>query len=70
MIGGIAVVTFLRDRRPDDAAARVEPLSHPLPQREATTAAVTAPAPAPARPAKEEGLRLIPARSIGSVPAK
>ena len=64
VVGGIAVVTFLRDRRPDEAAARVEPLSHPLPQREASTAASTA------RPAKEEGLRLIPARSIGAVPAK
>lgn len=65
VIGGIAVVTLLRDRRPDEAAARVEPLSHPLPQREAAAAAPTA----PARP-KEEGLKLIPARSIGSVPAK
>ena len=66
VVGGLALVTFLRDRRPDEAAARVEPLSHPLPQREATAAA----APAPARPAREDGLRLIPARSIGSVPAK
>ena len=65
-VGGLAVVTYLRDRRPDEASARVEPLSHPLPQREATTATATA----TARPAKEDGLRLIPARSIGSVPAK
>ena len=65
VVGGIAVASFLRDRRPDESAAQVvEPLSHPLPQREATAAA------APARPAREEGLRLIPARSIGSVPAK
>ena len=65
VVGGIAVLTLLRDRRPDEAAARIEPLSHPLPQREAGAASATA----PARP-KEEGLRLIPARSIGSVPAK
>lgn len=65
VVGGLALVNLLRDRRPEAAAARVEPLSHPLPQREATTATATA----PARP-KEEGLRLIPARTIGSVPAK
>jgi hypothetical protein len=63
VVGGLAAAALLRDRRPDDGAAvRMEPLSHPLPQREAVAA--------PARPTvREEGLRLIPARSIGSVPA-
>jgi hypothetical protein len=61
VVAGAAVVAGLRTRQPDEAAAQVEPLSHPLPQREATAV--------PDRPAaREEGLRLIPARSIGSVP--
>lgn len=73
VVGSLAAVALLRERRPDEgAAARLEPLSLPLPQREAAAAPEPVPAPVPApaaRPApREEGLRLIPARSIGSVP--
>lgn len=54
--GATAVATGWRARQADEAAARVEPLSYPLPTPQPS-----------ARADKEEGLRLIPARSLGPV---
>ncbi|TFY99437.1 J domain-containing protein [Ramlibacter henchirensis] len=62
VVSGLAVLAGLRARQaPAPTAKRAQPLSHPLPQPAAQNTA---------RPAGEgSGLRLIPSRSISSVPS-
>lgn len=57
-VSALAVMAGLRARSAaEPSTARVAPLSHPLPQREASPQARS-----------DDGLRLIPARSISAVP--
>ena len=65
---GAAVMMGVKARTAAAAEERVEPLSHPLASPAAEEPA-TSPAPVrAAQPVSDEGLRLIPSRSIASVP--